>query len=85
MLGFGLRVTLVNDTMMDHPMHIHGMWMVLDNGAGALLPNKHTINVQAGERLSFILTPDEIGKWAFHCHLLYHMDLGMFRVVEVRQ
>ena len=81
--GQPLRVTLVNDTMMDHPMHIHGMWMVLDNGAGANMPNKHTITVKGGEKLSFVVTPDEIGRFAFHCHLLLHMELGMFRVVAV--
>jgi CopA family copper-resistance protein len=81
--GERLRVTLVNDTMMDHPMHLHGMWMVLDNGAGAHRPYKHTINVKGGEKLSFIVTPDELGPFAFHCHLLYHMELGMFRVVAV--
>ena len=81
--GERLRVVLVNDTMMDHPMHLHGMWMVLDNGAGPHMPSKHTINVKAGERLSFIVTPDEPGPFAFHCHLLFHMELGMFRVVAV--
>ena len=81
--GKPLRVTFVNDTMMDHPMHLHGMWMVLENGTGAKRPLKHTINVKAGERVSFDATPDEIGKWAFHCHLLFHMELGMFRVVSV--
>jgi CopA family copper-resistance protein len=81
--GERLRVTLVNDTMMDHPMHLHGMWMVLDNGAGSHRPYKHTINVKGGEKLSFIVTPDELGPFAFHCHLLYHMELGMFRVVSV--
>ncbi len=81
--GERLRVTLVNDTMMDHPMHLHGMWMVLENGAGAKRPLKHTINVKAGERLSFDVEPDEVGKWAFHCHLLFHMELGMLRVVSV--
>lgn len=82
-LGKRLRVTLVNDTMMDHPMHLHGMWMVLENGAGAKRPLKHTINVKAGERVSFDVVPDEVGQWAFHCHLLFHMELGMFRVIAV--
>lgn len=82
-LGERVRVTFINDTMMDHPMHIHGMWMLLENGAGDHLPYKHTILVKAGERLSFLATPDEEGRWAFHCHMLYHMDLGMFRVVSV--
>ena len=81
--GERIRVTFVNDTMMDHPMHLHGMWMVLENGAGAKRPLKHTINVKAGERISFDAEPDEIGKWAFHCHLLFHMELGMLRVVSV--
>ena len=81
--GERLRVTFVNDTMMDHPMHLHGMWMVLENGAGAKRPRKHTINVKASERLSFDVEPDEVGKWAFHCHLLFHMELGMLRVVSV--
>ena len=81
--GKWLRITFVNDTMMDHPMHLHGMWMVLDNGTGVKRPRKHTINVKPGERLSFDVKPDEIGKWAFHCHLLFHMELGMLRVVSV--
>lgn len=81
--GKRLRVTFVNDTMMDHPMHLHGMWMKLENGMGAKRPLKHTINVKAGERLSFDVEPDELGEWAFHCHLLFHMELGMFRVVSV--
>lgn len=81
--GKWLRIIFVNDTMMDHPMHLHGMWMVLDNGAGVKRPRKHTINVKPGERLSFDVKPDEIGKWAFHCHLLFHMELGMLRVVAV--
>ena len=83
--GERLRVTLVNDTMMDHPIHLHGMWMELDTGAGPHKPRKHTINVKPGEKLSFEVTADALGKWAFHCHLLYHMDMGMFRVVSVSQ
>jgi len=81
--GERLRITLVNDTMMDHPIHLHGMWMELDNGAGAHKPRKHTVNVKPGERLSLVVTADAPGKWAFHCHLFYHMVLGMFRVVSV--
>ena len=83
--GERLRVTFVNDTMMDHPMHLHGMWMELDNGAGLHIPRKHTINVKPAERLSFIVTADAPGNWAFHCHVLYHMEMGMFRVVSVTQ
>ncbi|MHB8766199.1 MAG: copper resistance system multicopper oxidase [Deferrisomatales bacterium] len=82
-LGERLRLTLVNDTMMDHPIHLHGMWMELDNGAGPWKPKKHTVNVKPGERLSVEITADAPGDWAFHCHLIYHMKLGMFRVVSV--
>lgn len=81
--GEKTRFTLVNDTMMDHPMHIHGMFMVLENGSGAHNPYMHTILVKAGERLSFYVTPDEKGPFVFHCHLLFHMELGMFRVFRV--
>lgn len=78
-----VRITLVNDTMMEHPIHLHGMWMVLENGAGERQPRKHTVNVKPAERVSVLVEPDEPGKWAFHCHILYHMETGMFRVVEV--
>lgn len=83
-VGERVRVTLVNDTMMEHPMHLHGVFMELDNGAGpAHKPRKHTINVKPGERLSFDFTYDEPGNFAFHCHVLYHMEMGMFRFVNV--
>lgn len=82
-LGERLRLVLVNDTMMEHPIHLHGMWMVLENGAGKYLPRKHTLNVKPGERLSCLVSVDAPGSWAFHCHLLFHMDMGMFRVVSV--
>lgn len=81
--GERVRVTLVNDTMMEHPMHAHGMFMVLENGAGELAPEKHTIVVKPAERLSFLVEPDEPGPWAFHCHNLFHMEAGMFRVFRV--
>ncbi len=77
-----LRLFLVNHTMMDHPIHLHGMWMQLENGA-ARLPFKHTVLVKPGEVLSSLITPIEKGDWAFHCHLLYHMEAGMFQVVRV--
>lgn len=83
--GERLRLTMVNDTMMDHPIHLHGMWMELDNGAGLHKPKKHTINVKPAERLSVEITVDALGKWAFHCHLVYHMEMGMFRIVAVTQ
>lgn len=82
-LGERLRITLVNDTMMEHPIHLHGMWMLLETGASALNPRKHTVNVKPAERLSVLVTVDAPGKWAFHCHILYHMEAGMFRIMEV--
>jgi CopA family copper-resistance protein len=81
--GERLRIVLVNDTMMEHPIHLHGMFVELDNGAGAFRPRKHTVSVKPAERLTLRVTADEPGRWAFHCHLLYHMHMGMFRVVEV--
>lgn len=81
--GERLRFTFVNDTMMEHPLHLHGMWMQLENGAGQYLPRKHTVVVKPAERLSVAITADAPGRWAFHCHLLLHMEAGMFRVVEV--
>ena len=81
--GERLRLTMVNDTMMNHPMHLHGMWMELENGQGNMIPRVHTVNVKPGERISLLITADAPGKWAFHCHVMYHMAVGMFRVVEV--
>ena len=81
--GERLRLILVNDTMMEHPIHLHGMWMDLENGHGVHQPRKHTISVKPAERLSVAITADAPGQWALHCHLLLHMELGMFRVVEV--
>ena len=81
--GERVRLTFVNDTMMEHPLHLHGMWMHLENGAGEYLPRKHTVIVKPSERLSVAVTADAPGSWAFHCHLLLHMEAGMFRVVEV--
>jgi FtsP/CotA-like multicopper oxidase with cupredoxin domain len=77
-----LRLYLVNHTMMEHPIHLHGMWMQLENGAKDL-PFKHTVLVKPGEVMSLLITPVEKGDWAFHCHLLYHMEAGMFQVVRV--
>ena len=81
--GERLRLTLVNDTMMEHPLHLHGMWMYLENGSGAYLPRKHTVVVKPAERLSVAISVDAHGPWAFHCHLLLHMEAGMFRVMQV--
>lgn len=81
--GERVRLTFVNDTMMNHPIHLHGMWLVLDNGNGPHNPRKHTINVKPAERLSADVTVDAPGNWALHCHILFHMEMGMFRVVSV--
>ena len=81
--GERLRWTFVNDTMMEHPLHLHGMWMHLENGAGEYIPRKHTINIKPAERVSVAITADARGNWAFHCHLLLHMEVGMFRIVRV--
>jgi len=81
--GERLRLTLVNDTMMNHPIHLHGMWMELENGHGENIPRKHTINLMPASRVSALISADAPGRWAFHCHLLYHMEMGMFRVVRV--
>lgn len=81
--GERVRMTLVNDTMMVHPIHLHGMFFDVVNGQTSHKPRKHTINVKPGEKLSFDVTPEDVGDWAFHCHLLYHMHAGMFQVVRV--
>ena len=84
--GERVRLTLVNDTMMPHPIHLHGMFFdVVTNGtADPHKPRKHTITAKPGEKLSLDITADAVGDWAFHCHLLYHMHAGMFQVVSVR-
>lgn len=78
-----LRVVLVNDTMMTHPMHLHGMWSEQESPDGRFLARRHTISVQPAQRVSFLVTADALGHWAWHCHILYHMDAGMFRQVVV--
>ena len=82
-LGETVRFVLINDTMMEHPIHLHGYLFEVENGQGDRLPLKHTVNVKPGERMSFVFTADQPGHWAFHCHLLYHMEMGMFREVHV--
>jgi FtsP/CotA-like multicopper oxidase with cupredoxin domain len=81
--GERVRFTLINDTMMEHPIHLHGLWSDLDNGHGEYRPYKHTINVKPGEKLSYLVTADAPGRWVYHCRLLYHMEIGMFREVHV--
>ena len=81
--GERLRITLVNDTMMTHPMHLHGMWSELETGDPDFIPRKHTVLVQPGSKISYLVTADAKGQWAYHCHLLFHMP-GMFRKVVVK-
>jgi FtsP/CotA-like multicopper oxidase with cupredoxin domain len=82
-LGERVRFVLINDTMMEHPIHLHGVWSELENGSGEFSPYKHTVLVKPAERVSYLVSADTPGRWAFHCHLLYHMDAGMFRTVVV--
>ncbi len=79
-----LRVILHNDTMMTHPMHLHGMWSELESPDGSFQTRRHTVSVQPAQRISFLVTADAPGRWAWHCHLLYHMYAGMFREVVVK-
>ncbi len=83
-LTFGerVRIILINDTMMTHPIHLHGMWSELETGDPDFIPRKHTVLVQPGSKISYLVTADAKGRWAYHCHLLYHM-LGMMRMVKV--
>ncbi|MBV4542011.1 copper resistance system multicopper oxidase [Pseudomonas vlassakiae] len=81
--GERVRITLVNDTMMTHPIHLHGMWSDLEDEHGRFLVRKHTVDMPPGSRRSYRVTADALGRWAYHCHLLYHMETGMFREVRV--
>jgi FtsP/CotA-like multicopper oxidase with cupredoxin domain len=81
--GERVRVVLVNDTMMAHPVHLHGMWSDLEDENGNFMVRKHTIDMPPGSRRSYRVTADALGRWAFHCHLLYHMEVGMFREFRV--
>ena len=83
--GERLRVVLVNDTMMQHPIHLHGMWSDLEDEHGAFQLRKHTVDMPPGTRRSYRVRADALGRWAFHCHLLYHMDGGMMREVRVEE
>ena len=82
--GERVRLRLINDTMMTHPMHLHGHFFEIVNGRGDRQPLKHTVRVLPGGYIDLDLTADAPGDWAFHCHLLYHMHAGMMRVVKVR-
>ena len=82
-LGERVRFAITNDTMMEHPIHLHGFWSELETTPAGPPLLKHTIIVKPGEMLRFLVTFDVPGRWAFHCHMLYHMDTGMFREVRV--
>ena len=81
--GERLRIVLVNDTMMPHPIHLHGMWSEMESPNGEFQVRKHTIMVQPAQRITYLVNADAPGNWAYHCHLLYHMEAGMFRKVVV--
>ena len=81
--GERVRVILQNDTMMTHPMHMHGVWSELENDRGEFQARLHTIPVQPAQRISYQVTADAVGRWAWHCHLMFHMDAGMFREVVI--
>ncbi|MBE1160853.1 copper resistance system multicopper oxidase [Dyella acidiphila] len=81
--GERLRVVLINDTMMNHPIHLHGMWSELETAEGRFQVRKHTVNVQPAQQISYAVSADNPGRWAYHCHMLFHMEAGMFREVVV--
>ncbi|HSC08089.1 MAG TPA: copper resistance system multicopper oxidase [Steroidobacteraceae bacterium] len=83
--GERLRIVLVNDTMMTHPIHLHGMWSDVEDEHGAFQVRKHTVDIQPGTKRSYRVTADALGRWAYHCHLLYHMEAGMMREVRVQE
>ncbi|MBS0584050.1 MAG: copper resistance system multicopper oxidase [Proteobacteria bacterium] len=82
--GEQVRISLINDTMMTHPIHLHGMWSELETPQGEFRVRKHTLVVQPAQKISYRVNADALGSWAYHCHLLFHMEAGMFRVVEVK-
>ncbi|HZV38824.1 MAG TPA: copper resistance system multicopper oxidase [Pseudoxanthomonas sp.] len=81
--GERLRIVLVNDTMMTHPIHLHGMWSDVEDDKGEFMLRKHTVDMPPGSRRSYRVRADALGHWAYHCHLLYHMEAGMMRTVQV--
>lgn len=81
--GERLRIVLVNDSMMEHPIHLHGMWSDIEDEQGRFMVRKHTVTIPPGTVRSYRVTADALGRWAYHCHLLYHMNAGMFREVRV--
>jgi len=83
--GERMRIVLVNDTMMQHPIHLHGLWSDLEDARGEFQVRKHTVDMPPGTRRSYRVRADALGRWAYHCHLLYHMEAGMMREVRVEE
>jgi CopA family copper-resistance protein len=83
--GERLRIVLVNDTMMTHPIHLHGMWSDIEDDQAKFHVRKHTVDMPPGTKRSYRVTADALGRWAYHCHLLFHMEAGMFREVRVEE
>ncbi|HGM4745994.1 copper resistance system multicopper oxidase [Stenotrophomonas maltophilia] len=83
--GERMRIVLVNDTMMQHPIHLHGVWSDLEDAQGEFQVRKHTIDMPPGTRRSYRVRADALGRWAYHCHLLYHMEAGMMREVRIEE
>jgi CopA family copper-resistance protein len=83
--GERVRIVLVNDTMMTHPIHLHGMWSDIEDEHGQFQVRKHTVDMPPGTKRSYRVTADALGRWAYHCHLLFHMEAGMFREVRVEE
>lgn len=83
--GERLRIVLVNDTMMTHPIHLHGMWSDVEDDNGNFMVRKHTVDMPPGSKRSYRVRADALGMWAYHCHLLYHMEAGMMRAVQVQE
>jgi CopA family copper-resistance protein len=81
--GERVRIVLVNDTMMTHPIHLHGMWSDIEDDAGAFHLRKHTVDMPPGTKRAYRVRADALGRWAYHCHLLLHMEAGMMREVRV--
>lgn len=83
--GERMRIVLVNDTMMHHPIHLHGLWSDLEDEQGEFMVRKHTVDMPPGSKRSYRVRADALGRWAYHCHMLYHMEAGMFREVRVEE
>ena len=83
--GERMRIVLVNDTMMTHPIHLHGVWSDVEDENGEFMVRKHTVDMPPGTKRSYRVRADALGRWAYHCHLLYHMEAGMMREVRIEE